>query len=46
MVEAHYRYPISDNILITPGVFAIFNPDHDSHNDDIWVGAVRTTFSF
>lgn len=46
LVEAHYRYPISDNILITPGFFVIFNPDHDKGNDDIWVGIIRTTFTF
>ncbi|MBD0302798.1 MAG: carbohydrate porin [Tolypothrix sp. T3-bin4] len=46
LVEAHYRYPISDNILITPGIFVIFNPDHDNANDDIFVGIIRTTFTF
>ncbi len=46
LVEVHYRYPISNNILITPGVFVIFNSDHDKGNDDIWVGIIRTTFSF
>ena len=46
LVEAHYRYPLTENILITPGVFAIFNPDHDKGNDDIWVGILRVTFKF
>jgi hypothetical protein len=46
LVEAHYRYPLSERILITPGFFVIFNPDHDNRNDDIWVGIIRTTFTF
>lgn len=46
LVEAHYRYPIQDNILITPSVFAIFNPDHNRSNDNIWVGIMRVTFTF
>ncbi|MBE9128827.1 MULTISPECIES: iron uptake porin [unclassified Coleofasciculus] len=46
LVEAHYRYPITDNILITPGAYVIFNPNHDDSNDTVWVGVIRTTFSF
>jgi hypothetical protein len=45
-LEASYRYRLTDNILITPGVFAIINPDHDRRNSDIWAGILRTTFSF
>lgn len=45
-VEALYRYRISDNIAITPGVFVIFNPEHDSDNSTQIVGVIRTTFSF
>lgn len=46
LVELQYRFPISDNILITPGVFVVFDPDHDKNNDDVWVGVIRTTFKF
>lgn len=46
LLEASYRYRLTDNILITPGVFAIINPDHDRRNSDIWAGILRTTFSF
>ncbi|WP_013322032.1 iron uptake porin [Gloeothece verrucosa] len=46
LVEAQYKYPITKNILITPGVYAIFDPNHYERNNDIWVGVVRTTFQF
>jgi len=45
-LEAFYRYKLTDNIAITPGAFVIFNPEHDDDNDDIWVGTIRTVFSF
>lgn len=45
-VEAFYRYRINDNIAITPGVFVIFNPEHNNANDTQFVGVVRTTFTF
>ncbi|MEM7591404.1 MAG: iron uptake porin [Cyanobacteria bacterium P01_A01_bin.83] len=44
-LEAFYRYQINDNIAITPGIFWITQPDH-SASDSIWVGTVRTRFSF
>lgn len=46
MVETQYRYPLSDNILLTPGVYVIINPDGNNGNNSIWVGALRTTFTF
>ncbi|MEQ8752490.1 MAG: iron uptake porin [Coleofasciculus sp. G1-WW12-02] len=46
LIEAQYQYPITDNILITPGAYVILNPNHDDGNDNIWVGTIRTTFSF
>lgn len=45
-LEAFYRIRVSNNISITPGAFVIFNPDHNDNNDTIWVGTVRTTFTF
>ncbi len=45
-LEAFYRYKLTDNIAITPGAFVIFNPEHNDGNDDIWVGTIRTVFSF
>ncbi len=45
-VEGFYRYRLTDNIDITPGVIVILNPEHNSDNDDIYVGTIRTTFTF
>ncbi|HIK47328.1 iron uptake porin, partial [Thermosynechococcus sp. M55_K2018_012] len=45
-LEGFYRFAVNRNISITPGVIAIFNPNSNSTNDPIVVGAVRTTFSF
>ena len=46
LVEALYKFPLNDNILITPGAYAVFNPDHITENDTIYVGVLRTTFEF
>ncbi|NEO44121.1 MAG: iron uptake porin [Moorea sp. SIO4A3] len=46
LIEAQYKFPITQNITITPGAYVIFNPNHDDDNDTIWVGAIRTTFRF
>lgn len=46
LLELQYKYPVSDNILITPGAYVVLNPNHDSRNDTAWVGVVRTTFTF
>jgi hypothetical protein len=44
--EAFYRFRVSNNISITPGAFVILNPEHNDRNDTIWVGLLRTTFTF
>ena len=44
--EVFYRYLVNDNIAITPGFFFVTDPGHISRNNDIFVGAIRTTFSF
>ncbi len=46
LAELQYRYKLNKNITITPGAYAVFNPNHNDANDTIWVGAVRTTFKF
>ena len=43
--EAFYRFPLNDNISITPAVIVITNPNN-SNQDTIIQGVVRTTFSF
>ncbi|WP_392532962.1 iron uptake porin [Nostoc sp. C117] len=45
-VELFYRAQLSDNIALTPGLFVIFNPDHNAANDTLVVGALRATFRF
>ncbi len=45
-IELFYRYPLSDRIFITPGIFVITNPEHNHNNDSLWLWAIRTTFVF
>ncbi|WP_235927070.1 carbohydrate porin [Gloeocapsopsis dulcis] len=45
-MEGLYRLQLNQNIAITPGVLVIFNPEHNNANDTIYVGTLRTTFSF
>ncbi|MBD2596784.1 carbohydrate porin [Nostoc spongiaeforme FACHB-130] len=45
-LEALYRYQVNSNISITPGFIILFNPEHNSNNDTIYVGTIRTTFRF
>ncbi|MEH2005270.1 iron uptake porin [Nostoc sp.] len=44
--EVSYRYPVTDKIFITPGFLMITNPEHNAANDSIWIGLLRTTFTF
>ncbi|AFZ49952.1 putative S-layer protein [Dactylococcopsis salina PCC 8305] len=46
VAEVFYDFPVNDNVSITPGLVAVFNPDNDSDNSEVYVGVVRTTFSF
>ncbi len=46
MVDAFYKYQISDRIGITPGIVVITNPDHNADNNTIYVGVLRTNFNF
>ncbi|TVQ56018.1 MAG: porin [Spirulina sp. DLM2.Bin59] len=45
-VEAFYRWQLSQNISITPGLVWVISPFHIGSNDNILIGALRTTFSF
>ena len=45
-IEAFYSWRVNDNISVTPGVGAIFNPENNSDNDTQYVGVLRTTFNF
>ncbi|MEH2397787.1 carbohydrate porin [Nostoc sp.] len=37
---------MNDNITITPDIYLITKPEHNNNNDPIWVGALRTNFTF
>ena len=45
-VEGFYQFQLTDNIAITPGIIWLTAPDHNSNNDDIVIGVIRTTFAF
>lgn len=45
-LEGLYKIKVSDNILVTPGVLVILDPQHNKNNPSILVGTIRTTFSF
>jgi len=45
-IEAFYRFQVTDNIQITPGFYYITNPEGNRANDNVWVYAIRTRFSF
>ncbi|TVP57264.1 MAG: carbohydrate porin, partial [Nodularia sp. (in: Bacteria)] len=45
-VEGFYKYRVSDNISVTPGLIWVTNPGQNSNNDDAFIGTLRTTFSF
>jgi hypothetical protein len=45
-LEALYRFRVSKNISITPGVYFVFNQNSASANGTATVGVIRTTFSF
>lgn len=45
-VEGFYRFNLTRNISLTPGVIWLTNPGHDSRNEDIFIGTLRTTFTF
>ncbi|OLT58477.1 iron uptake porin [Moorena bouillonii] len=45
-IEGFYKYQLSDNISITPGVIWVINPEQSDDNDDAVIGTIRTTFTF
>ena len=45
-LEGFYRLRLTDDISVTPGVFVIFNPEHNNDNNMLYVGTIRTTFEF
>ncbi|MCF2145686.1 iron uptake porin [Desmonostoc muscorum LEGE 12446] len=45
-IEGFYRFQVTDNISITPGLFVITNPEHNANNDSVFIGTIRTTLKF
>ena len=45
-LEGFYRYRVTNNVDVTPGLMVILNPEHNDNNDALWVGVLRTRFSF
>jgi hypothetical protein len=45
-VEGFYKYQLTDNISITPGIIWLSSPGQNSSNDDAIIGTIRTTFTF
>jgi hypothetical protein len=45
-IEGFYEYQLSDNISITPAFVWLTAPDHNTNNDDLVIGTLRTTFNF
>ena len=45
-LEGFYKMQLTDNISITPGVIWLMAPEQNKDNDDIFIGTLRTTFTF
>lgn len=45
-VEGFYRYQLTDNISVTPGVIWLESPGQNNDNEDAFIGTLRTTFNF
>jgi hypothetical protein len=45
-IEGFYKFQLTNNISVTPGVVWVTAPDQDNSNDDYVIGTFRTTFSF
>ncbi len=45
-IEAFYKYKVSDNLFITPGLLMLTNPEHNAATPTEYLGTIRTTFSF
>ncbi|WP_231662467.1 iron uptake porin [Pseudanabaena sp. 'Roaring Creek'] len=46
LLELQYSFRVSKNIFITPGLIAVFNPNHNAANPTTYVGVIKTLFAF
>lgn len=45
-IEAFYRFQLTDNISITPGIIHLIQPGNTPDSDSVTIGILRSTFSF
>ncbi|QYO68528.1 carbohydrate porin [Leptolyngbya sp. 7M] len=45
-MEGFYRWQLTPNISLTPGVIWLTAPNQDNRNDDTVIAVLRTTFNF
>ncbi|HEY9741306.1 MAG TPA: iron uptake porin [Coleofasciculaceae cyanobacterium] len=45
-IEGFYKYKLTDNISVTPGVIWLTAPNQNDNNPDVVIGTLRTTFTF
>ena len=45
-LELFYRFQVTDNISITPGLFYITDSSNQVGNQDLWGGVIQTQFRF
>ena len=46
-IEGLYKYKVTENITVTPGLIWLINPNQGQFDqDDVFIGTLRTTFSF
>lgn len=45
-IEAFYRFRVTDNIYVTPGIIYLLEPGHTPNSDPVTIGILRSTFLF
>ncbi len=45
-IEGFYKYRVNDNVSITPGVVYQTSSGQNEDSDDVFIGTLRTTFTF
>lgn len=45
-LETFYQWRVVDNFNLTLGLVVVLNPEHDRTNDTIYIGTLRSTFTF
>lgn len=45
-LETFYQWRVIDNINLSLGLIVILNPEHNRNNDTLYIGTLRSTFTF